>query len=58
MFSKKVEGVHMDLLTCESSMRQFTFKILDTMGYVEEVALKNHRPHAHFRGAAVVTVTI
>ena len=40
MFSKKVEGVHMDLLTCESSMRQFTFKILDTMGYVEEVTLK------------------
>ena len=39
MFSKKVEGVHMDLLTCESSMRQFNFKILDTMGYVEEVTL-------------------
>ena len=31
MFSKKVEGVHMDLPTCESSTRQFTFKILDTI---------------------------
>lgn len=40
VFSKKVEGVHMDLLICESSIRQFTFKILDTMGYVEEVTLK------------------
>ena len=39
MFSKKVEGVHMDLLTCESSMRQFIFKILVTMSYVE-VTLK------------------
>ena len=26
VFSKKVEGVHMDLLTCELSMRQFNFK--------------------------------
>lgn len=25
----------MDLLICESSMRQSTFKILDTMGFVE-----------------------
>ena len=39
VFSKKFEGVHMGLLTCESSMRQFNFKILDTMGYVEEVTL-------------------
>lgn len=40
LFSKKVEGVHMDLLTCESSVRQFTFKVLDTMGYIKEVTLK------------------
>lgn len=40
LFSKKVEGVHMDLLTCESSLRQFTFKVLDTMGYIKEVTLK------------------
>lgn len=39
LFSKKGRGVQMDLLTCESSMCQFTFKILDTMGYIEEVTL-------------------
>ena len=52
VFSKKVEGVPMDLLTCESSMHQFTFKILDTMGYIEEVTLKTHLPHARLRGSS------
>lgn len=35
-----------------------TFKILDTMGYVEEATLKNNRPHVHLRSVAAVTVTI
>ena len=59
MFSKKVEGVQMDLLTCESPMYQFTFKILETMGYIENTLKKfNQRPHVLLRGAAVFTFTI
>ena len=40
LFHDKVEGVHMDLLHCDSSMISFTFKVLDTMGYLEEIFLK------------------
>ena len=36
----KVEGVHMDLLQCDSSMISFNFKVLDTMGYLAEISLK------------------
>lgn len=39
LFHDKVEGVHMDLLHCDSSMTSFTFKVLDTMGYLEEINL-------------------
>lgn len=40
LFHDKVEGVHMDLLHCDSSMISFNFKVLDTMGYLEEICLK------------------
>jgi len=40
LFQEKVEGVHMDLLHCDSSMISFTFKVLDTMEYLEETCLK------------------
>ena len=40
LFHDKVEGVHMDLLQCDSSMISFNFKVLDTMGYLEEISLK------------------
>ena len=39
-------------------MYQITFKILDTMGYIEENTQKNQHPHVRLRGAAVVTFTI
>ena len=38
-FAKKVDGVAMDLLECNSTMNLFKFKILDTMGYQENVTL-------------------
>ena len=40
LFHDKVEGVHMDLLHCDSSMISFNFKVLDTMGYLEEICLR------------------
>ena len=40
LFHNKVEGVHMDLLHCDSSMTTFNFKVLDTMGYLEEISLE------------------
>ena len=40
LFHDKVEGVHMDLLHCDSSMISFSFKKLDTMGYLESICLK------------------
>lgn len=40
LFHDKVEGVHMDLLHCDSSMTEFTFKVLDTMGYLEEICIR------------------
>ena len=30
----------MDLLHCDSSMTEFTFKVLDTMGYLEEICIR------------------
>ena len=36
----KVEGVHMDLLQCDSSMISFNFKVPETMGYLAEISLK------------------
>jgi hypothetical protein len=38
-FEKNVENVHMDLLKCDSSMTEFKFKLLDTMGYLEDIIL-------------------
>jgi len=38
-FNKNVNDITMDVLECESGMTQFTFKILDTMGYLETVVL-------------------
>ena len=40
LFHDKVEGVDRDLLHCDSSMTSFNFKVLDTMGYLEEICLK------------------
>ena len=40
LFHDKVEGVDMDSLHCDSSMTSFNFKVLDTMGYLEEICLK------------------
>ena len=40
LFHDKVEGVHMDLLHCDSSMISFNFKVLDTMGHLEEICLR------------------
>ena len=37
-FHNKVEGVHMDLLQCGSSMTSFNFKVVDKMGCVERNA--------------------
>ena len=39
-FHEGVEGVHIDLLHCDSSMDSFTFKVLDTKWYLEEIYLK------------------
>lgn len=39
-FHDKVRGVNMDLLHCDSSMDSFTFKVLDTLGYLEKICLK------------------
>ena len=30
----------MDLLQCDSSMTSFDFKVLDTIGYLEEISLR------------------
>ena len=38
-FSKKVDSVQMDILDCASSMSNFSFKMLDTMGYVQNVII-------------------
>ena len=38
-FARKVDEVTMDLLECNSTMNLFKFKILDTMGYLEDVTL-------------------
>ena len=38
LFHNKVEGVHMDLLQCGSSMTSFNFKVVDKMGCVERNA--------------------
>lgn len=40
LFYEKVERVHMDLLQCDSSMISFNFKELDTLGYLEDISLK------------------
>jgi len=40
LFYDKVEGIDMDLLHCDSFMTSFNFKVLDTMGYLEEICLK------------------
>ena len=44
LFHDKVEGVHMDLLQCDSSTISFNFKVLDTMRYLEEISLKRNLP--------------
>ena len=38
-FARKVDEVTMDLLECNSTMNLFKIKILDTMGYLENVTL-------------------
>ena len=38
-FFKKVDNVQMDILDCASSMSNFSFKMLDTMGYVQNVII-------------------
>ena len=38
-FSKKVDNVQTDILDCASSMSNFSFKMLDTMGYVQNVII-------------------
>lgn len=38
-FARKVDEVTMDLLECNNTMNLFKFKILDTMGYLEDVTL-------------------
>ena len=44
-FAKSVNEVTMDLLECKSTMDRFNFKILDTMGYQEDVTLTKESGH-------------
>jgi hypothetical protein len=38
-FKKRVEGITMDVVEYNSSMTQFHFKLLDTMGYLQDIKI-------------------